>query len=66
MSGKTPALAIVNSDSTESSYVTGFVDGEGSFLVSFSKRAKMLTGIEVRPSFTVSQHERSRNVLELL
>ena len=48
------------------SYVTGFVDGEGSFLVSFSKRKKMRTGIEVRPAFTVSQHERSRGILEFL
>src|SRR3989338_2754344 len=46
------------------SYITGFVDGEGSFLVSFSKREKMQTGIEVRPSFTVSQHRRSLKVVE--
>ena len=45
------------------SYVTGFVDGEGSFLVSFQKRAKMNTGLEVRPSFTVSQHRRNREVI---
>jgi hypothetical protein len=46
-----------------SSYVTGFTDGEGSFLVSFSKRDKMSVGIEVRPAFTVSQHERSKDIL---
>ena len=45
------------------SYVTGFVDGEGSFLVSFSKRMKMNTGVEVRPAFTVSQHKRNKNIL---
>ena len=50
----------------ECAYVTGFVDGEGSFLVSFSKREKMRMGIEVRPAFTVSQHERSRGILESL
>ena len=49
-----------------SSYVTGFTDGEGSFLVSFSKRNKMSTSIEVRPAFTVSQHERSKNILLVL
>ncbi len=48
------------------SYITGFVDGEGSFLVSFSRRPKLHSGVEVRPSFTVSQHERSRKVLEVL
>jgi hypothetical protein len=46
------------------SYVTGFVDGEGSFLVSFSKRSKFKTGIEVRPSFTVSQHRRNLEILK--
>lgn len=47
-------------------FVSGFVDGEGSFLVSFSVRDKMSLGIEVRPSFTVSQHERSLKVLNSL
>ncbi len=47
----------------EASYLTGFVDGEGSFLVSFQKREKMATGLEVRPSFTISQHSRSKEVL---
>ena len=48
------------------SYITGFVDGEGSFLVSFSERKKMNMQLEVRPAFTVSQHKRSKNVLLLL
>lgn len=47
-------------------YVTGFVDGEGSFLVSFSVRSKLRIGIEVRPSFTVSQHARSKRALVAL
>ena len=50
----------------EASYVTGLVDGEGSFLVSFQKRAKMNIGLEVRPSFTVSQHRRNLEVLQWL
>ena len=44
-------------------YISGFVDGEGSFLVSFSKRPLLALGIEVRPSFTVSQHERNKDVV---
>ena len=44
-------------------YVTGFTDGEGSFLVSFNRREKLMTGLEVRPSFSLSQHERSRKIL---
>ena len=50
----------------DAAYVSGFVDGEGSFLVSFQYRKKMATGIEVRPSFTVSQHRRNRPVIEWL
>ncbi|MBI4253050.1 LAGLIDADG family homing endonuclease [Candidatus Uhrbacteria bacterium] len=45
-------------------YVSGFVDGEGSFLVSFSIRKKFLLGVETRPSFTISQHQRSKVVLD--
>ena len=45
------------------SYISGFTDGEGSFLVSFQKRAKMSTGIEARPSFTISQHKRNKEIL---
>lgn len=45
------------------SYVTGFVDGEGCFSVSFSVRNKMRNGIEVRPSFSVSQHRRSKGII---
>lgn len=47
----------------DASYISGFTDGEGSFLVSFQKRAKMSTGIEVRPSFTISQHLRNKEIL---
>lgn len=45
------------------SYITGFVDGEGCFSVSFSRREKMKLGVEVRPSFSVSQHQRNRDVI---
>lgn len=45
-------------------YITGFVDGEGSFLVSFSRREKIRVGIEARPSFTISQNQRSKEVLD--
>ena len=45
------------------SYITGFVDGEGSFLVSFNRRSGIKVGIEVRPSFSVSQHRRSKEII---
>lgn len=47
-----------------SSYISGFVDGEGCFLVSFNLRGKLSTGIEVRPSFSIGQHERSIELLK--
>lgn len=46
------------------SYIVGFTDGEGCFSVSFSKRRKMKMGIEVRPSFSVSQHLRNEKILQ--
>jgi hypothetical protein len=45
-------------------YLTGFVDGEGCFSISFTKREKLKTGIEVRPSFSIGQNKRSLMVLE--
>ena len=47
-------------------YISGFVDGEGSFFVSFSLREKLKIGVEVRPSFAVAQHKRSKEVLKRL
>lgn len=49
-----------------SNYVTGLVDGEGSFCVSVSPRPKLVAGWEIRPSFSVSQNFRSRGILFLL
>jgi len=46
------------------SYLTGFVDGEGCFSVSFNLRSRFSTGIEVRPSFSVSQKKYSLDVLK--
>ena len=46
------------------SYLTGLVDGEGSFLISFSLRQKRKFGIEPRPSFCISLHQRDVHVLE--
>lgn len=42
-------------------YISGFVDGEGCFSVSFSKRSRFLVGWETKPSFSVSQnHDRAQ------
>ena len=46
-------------------YISGYVDGEGCFTVSFSPRSKLRVGWEVRPSFSVSQNHERAQVLEL-
>lgn len=46
------------------SYITWFVDGEWCFSVSFTQRQSLHTGIEVRPSFSVSQKKYSLWVLK--
>ena len=46
-----------------SSYLSGLTDGEGCFSVSFNLRSKFSTGIEVRPSFSISQHKRNLKLL---
>jgi LAGLIDADG DNA endonuclease family protein len=48
------------------SYISGYVDGEGCFTVSFSRRVAMRGGWEVRPSFSVSQNGDRAEVLHLL
>ena len=48
------------------SYISGYVDGEGCFNVSFSKRDKMNTGWEVKASFSVSQNEDRSQVLRMM
>ena len=47
-------------------YISGYVDGEGCFSVSFSKREKLLMGWEVKPSFAVGQNYDRREVLDLM
>src|SRR5690242_9620143 len=49
-----------------SSYISGYVDGEGCFTVSFSPRRKLRMGWEVRPSFSVSQNADRAEVLEAI
>ena len=44
------------------SYISGFVDGEGTFSVSFSFNSRLKTCVEVRPSFSISQHKRSKKI----
>ena len=47
-------------------YISGYVDGEGCFSVSVSKREKLRIGWEVKPSFCVGQNYDRREVLDLM
>lgn len=47
-------------------YISGYVDGEGCFSISFSKRGKFLVGWETKPSFSVSQNEDRAQILFLM
>src|SRR5579872_3041284 len=49
-----------------SRYVSGYVDGEGCFCVSFSKRGKLKVGWETKPSLSVSQNSDRREVLDII
>lgn len=46
------------------SYISGFTDGEGCFSISFNQRPKFKSGLEVRPSFSLSQNKRSLGILQ--
>ena len=45
-------------------FITGLVEGEGCFTVSFSFRKKLKVGIETRPSFSISLNQRDLELLK--
>ena len=44
-------------------YITGFVDGEGSFKISIYKKKECKTGWWISPSFVIEVHEKDANIL---
>jgi len=48
------------------SYISGFVDGEGCFCVSFQPSKRHRFGWEVRPSFSVSQNAERAELLHVI
>jgi len=46
-------------------YLTGLVDGEGSFHIAFGKREELPLGISIIPEFHLSQNQESKCVLEI-
>ena len=59
----TPALILVMH---LHSYISGFVDGEGCFCVSFQPSKRHRFGWEVRPSFSVSQNAERAELLYVI
>lgn len=47
-------------------FLTGFVDGEGSFCLSVKKRPSTKFGWGIDPSFHLYQHEKNKWILELV
>jgi hypothetical protein len=45
-------------------FVTGFVDGEGCFVVKIIKRSKMNTGYEIQLCFEITNHSKDLSLLE--
>ena len=45
-------------------YVTGFIDGEGSFSISIGKHRTLKRGFEVRPEFEIELRADDRDILE--
>lgn len=67
--GNTPALARQRDTygvarALDPWFVTGLTEGEGCFCVSFAIRAKLKTGLEARPSFSLSLNRKDRELLE--
>lgn len=47
-------------------YVSGLAEGEGSFSVSFNLRRKLNVGIETRPSFSITLHQKDLELVKAL
>ena len=56
----------MNSKRNIAEYISGYIDGEGCFSVSFSRRKKLLIGWETKPSFSVSQNYDRSEVINLM
>ncbi len=50
----------------EIQWIVGFVDGEGNFHISINRNMEVTHGIQVKPEFSVVQHERDVQVLYAL
>jgi hypothetical protein len=47
-------------------YITGFVDGEGSFIITVNPNSRLKTGYRVKATFSIGLHERDLPLLKLI
>lgn len=47
-------------------YITGFVDGEGSFIITVNPNSRLNTGYRVKATFSIGLHERDLPLLKLI
>ena len=66
MPGKNAASADNQQERLDALWIVGFVDGEGSFLVSLFRNKTTALGWQVFPEFIVTQGARSLKVLEMI
>ena len=59
--GSSSNSSSVHEKEIEPFYITGFTDGEGCFSLSFRKVSRLKMGVEVRPTFSISQKKSKRN-----
>jgi len=50
--------------SLDSSWIAGFINGDGSFSLGFTKKSNSRLGATCLPTFSIVQHERDRILLE--
>lgn len=62
------SLVIMNSVFTEQLkwFLSGFIDGEGSFCLNIKNRQDVKYGLRIEPAFYVYQHEKNIRILEIV
>ncbi len=56
----------MNNNNLNPNYISGFVDGEGSFHVSVVDRSELKAGKSVRAIFQISLHKKDKSLLDLI
>jgi len=60
------SLATQQQIKLDPNWISGFVDGEGSFMVFIQTNPKLKTGWRIQTTFSITIHEKDRMILELI